>query len=459
MPKKEKFFPKPLKGATRRGLDSGPTRLGFFEKLQQMTKSTLRAVEAETLQAIIYVDDPEKYAKEAEAKGIKVKFIHKLINAVTIETTPQKILEVSDEDVVVKIWEDLQVEVLLNESVPQIHAPQVWNKGAEGQGIVVAVIDTGVDGDHPDLRGKLKATADFTEEGYFDGNGHGTHVAGTIAGKGTASNEKYVGVAPKAELIAAKVLDSTGSGAFSGVIAGIEWAVEQKPHVMNLSLGANVEGSCNGTDPVSQAVDKAMDIGICVCVAAGNAGPGPSTVGTPGCSKKVITVGAVDKNDQIAWFSSRGPTADGRVKPDILLPGVNIVAARAKNTSMGHVMDEFYTSASGTSMATPHCAGVVALLLSANPNLTPYQVKEKLMETAIDLQYAPNTQGSGRVDVLRALLEETAPAPSPTPPSPAPSPTPPSPAPEEPLPRNFVIFLVTILIIIAVLVIVGISIP
>lgn len=418
-----------------RGRDVESPGIGFYEKLMQESGKD------STLRAIIFTKDPEAYAKEAESKGIKVKFVHKLINAVTIETTADNILAASDEGVVVKIWEDLKVQMFLHESVPVINGPKVWKKGAEGQGIVVAIVDTGVDGEHPDIKGKLGATADFTEEGYFDGNGHGTHVGGTVCGTGAASKGKYKGVAPKATLIAAKVLDSSGSGTFSGVIAGIEWATEQKPHVMNLSLGANVQGSCDGTDPVCQAVDAAMDKGIVMCVAAGNAGPGSSTVGTPGCAKKVITVGASSKEDQIAWFSSRGPTKDGRVKPDILLPGANIVAARAKDTSLGSPIDQHYTSASGTSMATPHCAGVAALLLSGNLNLTPAQVKAKLMQTAIDLQYDPNTQGSGRVDAYAAFAGE--------------GPPPPSPEPEVPMPKEFAIFLTIIIAIIIVIVILG----
>ncbi len=427
-----KFYPQypQLRG---KGLE--PSRVSFYDRLVQESKKDT------TFRAIIFVDNPNVYAIEAENKGIKVWFIHKLINAVTIETTAENILAASDEGIVVKIWEDLKVQMFLHESAPLINAPKVWDKGAEGQGIVVAIVDTGVDGDHPDIKGKLGATCDFTEEGYFDGNGHGTHIGGTICGSGKASNGKYKGVAPKATLIAAKVLDSTGSGSFSGVIAGIEWAVEQKPHIMNLSLGADVQGSCDGTDPVCQAVDTAMERGIVMCVAAGNAGPGSSTVGTPGCAKKVVTVGASDKNDGIAWFSSRGPTKDGRVKPDILLPGHLIVAARAKDTSMGTPINQYYTSASGTSMATPHCAGVAALLLSGNPSLTPAQIKTKLMETAIDLKFDPNSQGAGRVDALGAFSGE------------APVPTPP--LPETPMPWQFIVFLAIIVVLIIVVILIG----
>jgi len=452
MVKANKFYPKTSKQKKMRGIDAGPPSGGFYDKLKLMTGSGLRSAgateAAEPLKALIFVKDPEAYAKEAKKEGIKVVFVHKLIGAVTIETSPQRILDLSDQNVVAKIWEDLKVKAFLNQSVPVISVPQVWAKGAEGQGITVAVVDTGVDGEHPDLKGKLKASADFTGEGYFDGNGHGTHVGGTIAGNGTASGGKYVGVAPKADLIAAKVLDSTGSGSFSGVIAGLEWATEQKPHVMNLSLGANVQGSCDGTDPVCLAVDKAMDLGIAMCVAAGNAGPGSSTVGTPGCAKKVITIGASDKSDGMAWFSSRGPTKDGRVKPDIVLPGVNIIAARAKNTSMGNVIDEHHTSASGTSMATPHCAGVCALLLSGNPSLSPAQIKQKLMQTAKNLGFDPNSQGKGRVDALSAFTGEAPPAPPPTPPTP-----------DQPISKEFALFMAIVVVVIVVLVLVGILFP
>jgi len=434
LPKEERFFPK-HQISQERDVESG--RIGFYEKLSEMAETDT------TVKAIVFVDNPKAYAAEAKKKGIKVIFIHNLIKAVTIEATPQILLDLSDTDKVVKIWEDLKVKMFLSESVPLIGAPKVWAKGSEGQGITVAVVDTGVDDEHPDLVGKLLDSKDFTEEGYYDGNGHGTHVAGTICGTGEASNGKYKGVAPKANLIAAKVLDSSGSGSFSGVIAGLEWATGKNPQVMNLSLGQDIAGSCDGTDPVCQAVDAAWDKGVVVCVAAGNAGPGSSTVGTPGCSKKVITVGASDKADQIAFFSSRGPTKDNRVKPDILLPGSNIVAPRAKNTSLGHPVNQSYTSASGTSMATPHCCGVAALMLSANKELTPDAIKQKLMQTAKNLHYEPNTQGAGRVDALKAVTG------SPTSPPPA------QPVPNQPMPWKFQLFLGIIITIIVLVVVLG----
>ena len=246
--------------------------------------------------------------------------------------------------------------------------------------------------------GRIAAMQDFTGEGTRDNHGHGTHVAGIAAGGGS----RYRGVAPEALLYAAKVLHGDGSGYMSEVIAGLEWAVQQRVKVINLSLGG--VGPCDGSDALSTACDAAVDQGVMVCVAAGNYGPGASTVGPPGCARNVLTVGACSTQDVIPSFSARGPTSDGRVKPDVLLPGVDIVACRAQNTSMGMPVDALYAKASGTSMATPHAAGLAALLLQAFPDLTPAQLKERLMNTAKDLGQDANAQGKGRADAYQAYL-------------------------------------------------------
>ncbi|MBD3226706.1 MAG: S8 family serine peptidase [Candidatus Lokiarchaeota archaeon] len=414
----------------------------FAKKLQKMvkkdkgvkTKGTTKE-KPETISAIIECKNPKKFADDLKKNHpqIKIKHVYEIIDAIAVETTASEILEtLSPMNDVQIIDEDMEVHIMLDQSIPLIDAPKVWDDGVEGIGVTVAVVDTGIDKNHPDLKGKVLLQEDFTSEKgtpkeNIDGNGHGTHVAGTIAGTGAASNGKYKGVAPKAKLIAAKVLASNGSGSFSGVIAGIEWAAKQDCQVMNLSLGANVAGSCDGTDPVCQAVDAAMDKGIVMCVAAGNSGPESSTVGTPGCAKKVITIGATDKNDGIAWFSSRGPTKDNRVKPDVCFPGVNIVAPRANGTSMGSPVNNYYTSASGTSMATPHCAGLSALLKSYDKDVDSQKVKDIIMQTAIDLNIDPNSQGTGRSDALAAyemLKSGTSPNPPPAPPEPEPEPTP-----------------------------------
>lgn len=320
------------------------------------------------------------------------------------DATRAEIDALSDRDDVELIWHDLPVKLFLDQSVPLIGAPLVWAQGFTGKGIKVAIVDTGIDPNHPDLTGRVLALKNFVNSSGtgLDDHGHGTHVAGIVGGTGAASGGRYKGVAPEVAFIAAKVLDQNGFGSDSSVIAGMEWAIQQGAQAINLSLGN--DGSCDGTDALSVACDAAVTSGIVVCVAAGNAGPGASTVGSPGCAKLVITVGAMDKTDAIANFSSRGPTADGRIKPDICYPGVSITSCRAAGTAIGGVRNNFYTVLSGTSMATPHAVGAAALLLQKFPAFTPAQIKDATTSTAVNLGLDPNTQGAGRGNVYQASL-------------------------------------------------------
>ncbi|NOX60810.1 MAG: S8 family peptidase [Chloroflexi bacterium] len=367
---------------------------------------------------------------------------YRIVPASAMEGAPAAIRSLAENPMVERIWYDYPVHTMLDQSVPLIGAPQVWAASGQGQGIRVAVLDTGCDLNHPDIKERISGQQDFSGKGDVqDGNGHGTHVAGIIAGSGEAGGGRYRGVAPKSELFIAKVLSDDGSGRMSGVIAGLEWALDQNVHVVNMSLGSDIQ--CDGTDALSEACDAAVAEGVVVVVAAGNAGPRPRTVGSPGCAREVITVGASTDNDTIADFSSRGPTKDGRVKPDICFPGYKIIAPRASGTALGRVIDDYYTELSGTSMATPHATGVVALLLEAEPDLTPRQVKERLMATAVDMGLDKNAQGAGRGDAHAAWQAgQTEPEPTPEPtPEPEPEPTPepepePTPEPEpEPTPE------------------------
>lgn len=348
--------------------------------------------------------------------------------------TPDAIRVLAARPDVDMIWLDEQVHTLLDASVPLIGAPSVWNLGSTGKGVRVGIVDTGIDSSHPDLVGRILATRDFTGEGDTDNHGHGTHVAGIIGGTGTQSGGKYRGVAPDCLYVIGKVLKGDGSGRMSDVIAGLEFVAEQHVQVVNLSLGGGA--NCDGTDALSVACDSIVDQGIAVCVAAGNSGPASGKLGAPGCAKKVITIGATDKQDGIADYSSRGPTSDGREKPDLVFPGSSIHSCRAKNTSMGQPIDDFYTTASGTSMATPHATGSCALMFQANPKLTPQQIKDGLMSTAKDLGLDANTEGKGRAQLLAAYqaISVTVPPPQPPPPPvppPIPSPTP-TPIPQPP---------------------------
>lgn len=299
---------------------------------------------------------------------------------------------------------DRKVHASLDRSVPQIGAPQAWAAGFDGTGTTVAVLDTGYDATHPDLAGKVAGSANFTSSpDTSDKFGHGTHVAATIAGSGAAAGGTRKGVAPGAKLIIGKVLDDTGNGSFSGILQGMEWAAKSGAKVVNLSLGGD---PTDGTDDLSVGLNEiSARTGTLFVVAAGNDGEnGASTIGTPGSADAALTVGAVDRQDALAPFSSRGPRlGDLAVKPDITAPGVGIVAARAAGTSIGTPVDQYYTALSGTSMATPHVAGAAAILAQRYPQWTARQLKDALASTAkVAANQSVFEQGGGRVDVAAA---------------------------------------------------------
>ncbi|MBT2227670.1 S8 family serine peptidase [Nonomuraea sp. NEAU-A123] len=302
------------------------------------------------------------------------------------------------------IWLDRKVKAVLDKSVPQIGAPEVWAAGLKGEGVKVAVLDTGIDTTHPDVADRITATANFTEEADVqDGHGHGTHVASTIVGTGAASDGKYTGVAPKASLLVGKVLNKAGSGDSSSIIAGMEWAVAQQARVISISAGACCFA---GPDPLSEAVDNLSAQSTSLFVIAAGNDYDNRMIATPGSAASALTVGAVDGEEKLAPFSSKGPVLrDYSLKPDLVAPGVDIVAARAAGTSMGSVVNDKYTGASGTSMATPHVSGAAVLLAQKHPDWTGAQLKAALVSTAHDDGFGAYEQGSGRVDVARAVRQ------------------------------------------------------
>lgn len=304
------------------------------------------------------------------------------------------------------VWLDAPVHSQLDVSVPQIGADKVWEAGYDGTGVKVAVVDTGVDETHPDLAGKQIAEKNFsTSADAKDRQGHGTHVASTIAGSGAKSGGKYKGVAPGASIIDAKVLDDTGSGAESDIITGIEWAVGQGADIVNMSLGGP---DAPGVEPLEETVNHYSETdGVLFAIAAGNEGPGASTVGTPGAADSALTVGAVDSDDKMADFSSRGPrVGDGAVKPDVTAPGVDITAASAPGSAIANEYGENpegYVTISGTSMATPHVAGSAALLKQRHPDWKAAQLKGILTASTKDTGFPAFDQGSGRIQADRAI--------------------------------------------------------
>jgi subtilisin family serine protease len=295
-----------------------------------------------------------------------------------------------------KVWLDGKVTASLDRSAAQVGAPLAWAKGFTGAGVTVAVLDTGVDETHPDLAGAVVESKNFSDSATTDDRfGHGTHVASIITGEG-----KYKGIAPDAKLVNGKVLDDFGGGSESGIIAGMEWAAT-KAKVVNMSLGSSWPDE--GTDPMSLALNRiTAQTGALFVVAAGNSG-GP--IGSPASADAALTVGAVDRDDKLADFSSRGPRwTNNAVKPDITAPGVDIVAAKARNGQIGTPVDEGHVALSGTSMATPHVAGAAAIVAAQHPAWKADDIKAALMNSA-----SPNPsltvyeQGAGRLDVRRAV--------------------------------------------------------
>jgi serine protease AprX len=269
----------------------------------------------------------------------------------------------------------------------------------------IAVIDTGIDGNHQDFRdGKIIAWHDSVNQRPepYDDHGHGTHGASIAAG---AVNSAGVGgVAPAAALVGLKALDTRGEGPTSLIAQAVEWCITNKATygIQVINLSATTDESSAGTDALSRELNRAVAAGIVVCVAAGNSGPDLYTIGSPAAAADVITVGNMADPGAGGFFlephSSRGPTADGRVKPDLCAPGYQILAARA-GTKDGYIRE------SGTSMSSPFIAGTVALMLQANPSLTPAEAKSILMETADHYGASGDNDdfGVGRLDGYAAL--------------------------------------------------------
>ncbi|WP_406141693.1 S8 family serine peptidase [Streptomyces sp. NBC_01089] len=302
-------------------------------------------------------------------------------------------------DGVGKVWLDGRVKADMAESNAQIGTPAAWQAGLTGKGVKVAVLDTGVDADHPDLKNRISDSKSFIAgEDTTDRNGHGTHTTSTVGGSGAASDGKEKGVAPDADLAVGKVLSDEGSGTDSEIIAGMEWAAKDiHAKIISMSLGS--QEASDGTDPMAAAVNTlSKDTGALFVVAAGNTGA-PTSIGSPGAADSALTIGAVDSADQPAYFTSQGPRlGDNALKPDLSAPGVDILAARSQYVDGSGP----YQTMSGTSMATPHVAGVAALLAQKHPDWTGQQLKDALMSTSRTLPEPVYTLGAGRVDVPAA---------------------------------------------------------
>ncbi len=311
--------------------------------------------------------------------------------------------------------------------------------GYDGSGTTVAIIDTGLDGNHSSLddQDDDPSTYDPKIIGFYDpvnnaGNtngtdfpyddqGHGSHCGGTTAGTGAPTYE-HVGMAPQANLVGVKVLDAGGSGSFSTVMAGMQWTIDTmhkyNTRAASMSLGGPgaIEWTSSEEDSVNRQANNMTRAGIALFIAAGNSA-GPATIGTPGSAEDAITVGALDKNTAIAIYSSQGPTEENRIKPNIAYMGSNIMSVEANSGDQ-------YTGMSGTSMATPGAAGVGALMLQANSELSPFDIRNILQEQAtyrechymfanepcpqddlIPKNRQNNVYGHGHVNALESVIE------------------------------------------------------
>jgi serine protease AprX len=352
----------------------------------------------------------DKIASYVESNEGKVHREMRVIPSIVVEL-PYAALEIMAlSPHVRKIWHDVRVRTLLDIAVPTVGGVKSHDLGFTGKDVTVAVIDTGIY-PHPDLiypENRIIGWYDLVNDRPvpYDDNGHGTHVSGIIAGNGTASRGKYTGMAPEAKLVGVKSLDKDGGGNTSDVISALEWCIQNREtyniKAINLSLGAAAQDSYN-QDPLCRAVYTAWSSGIIVCVAAGNDGPDARTINTPGIQPQVITVGNLDdkgttdlSDDVISNSSSRGPTIDNLVKPDLLAPGTNIMSLRVGGG---------YRALSGTSMATPMATGAAALILQKNPGFKPDQVKSLIRKNARDLGLQSTFEGAGALNV-DGLFEE-----------------------------------------------------
>jgi serine protease AprX len=409
--------------------------------------SVRRQAAAVSASYIVQGLDPDQVAQAVEACGGTVTSRLDIIDGVGALLTPSILETLSRNPAIRSITPNSRVEasgkggnnIPASDYPDAVGADEVWSQGDIGEGVTVAIVDTGI-GWHQGLfkgwdgkiAGRILAWKDFVDKFPIprDPNGHGTHVAGIIANSQKGDDGEWDGMAPGVSLVGIRVLDDQGFGSYETVIQGVQWVLKNTDRyhirVMNLSLVAPVQ-SPYWADPLDQAVMKAWAAGITVVTPAGNDGPGPMSISVPGNTPYVITVGAFTDNytpddwgdDYIAPFSAAGPTLDGFVKPDLVAPGAHMVSTMLPWSEIAREHDanwitSMYFSMAGTSMSAAVVSGAAALILAHNPNLTPDQVKYRLMATAFpwvdgqttDALYSMWQQGTGRLNVPDAVTTD-----------------------------------------------------
>lgn len=317
----------------------------------------------------------------------------------------------------------------MNRAAQIIHLDYARKRNLTGKGVGVAILDTGI-GYHPDLFSPFqKGLVAFIDtlnnrSHYYDDNGHGTHIAGILSGSGITCKGLFQGIAPGCHYVMIKVLNHRGEGNIENVLSGIQWLLQHYKSydikIVTISVGSTKGKKFNEDSPLVQGVNRLWKAGLTVFTAAGNHGPAPYSIGAPGNSRKIITVGASDmiQKDSLTDYSGRGPTFDCIKKPDVVAPGSHIVSCypmpspaknspflpqRPKREFPTYYNGAAYLARSGTSMSTPIVSGCAALLLEKYPSLTNKEIKLCLRNTCLNLGYAHARQGWGLVQCDKML--------------------------------------------------------
>ena len=296
----------------------------------------------------------------------------------------------------------------------QIACTENIQKKYRGKNISAAILDTGIFL-HPDFSGRIAVFHDFIHQKKepYDDCGHGTHVAGCLAGDGYLSDGRFCGIAPASHLIIGKILDKNGSGSIDIMITAMQWILEnQKEYnikILNISIGFEDRVAEYKINKLIDLLETAWSRGILVVAAAGNKGPANQSISPLGMSKNIVTVGCHDLNytkegvTLCETYSGRGPSTHSLKKPDLVAPGTNIISTCYLCKRKGKQFIDVYESKSGTSFATPLVSGAAALLLEKKANLSPDEIKFRLCYSATDLKEPWNKQGWGMLNINRAL--------------------------------------------------------